>query len=734
LNARLITAVVLSTAVMLALGAATLLDPVPLGLSAEFFANDTESGAPAGSVLDTGPSTNHLITTWQRSPPESFSQRWTGAISPLRDGTYRFALDADTPAALLIDGQAVTTPIHLDAGGHQLQLHYAHRGGPIRLNFLWARDQEPLAPVPGWALRPRRIRSVPRLMARAALDRALALSEWIWVGLLVLAAAALARSGLAPARTWLARERAWPSLRWILAASLVLNLAGIWWGLPGSWVAIELKPHYVLDALSQHFSHGWYDAYPPVQFYLLSAVWSPLLLLSALDRLTFDGPVAYSALVVISRLVSIAMAGGFVAAACMCGSRAFGTRAGLIAAAIVAVTTPFLYYAKTANVDVPYLFWWALSMVFYLQLLESGRLRDYVLFAATAALSVCTKDQAYGLYLLAPFVIVAQIWRVERQAGAPRAWLRAVTDRRLVAAAATAGALFALAHNLLFNADGFMMHVRFITGPGSGAYRVYEPTLSGHLELLRTTVHLMERSMGWPFFVAGAIGLTLAIATPRLRRMATWLLVPVVSYYLGFINVILYNYDRFVLPMCFVLAIFGGLACDRLLALGVRCRYQVPSRAAIAGAFVYTLLYAATVDVLMIEDSRYAVERWMREHVRPRDLVAISGLHEYLPRIEDYHTEEIGTVAELRQEHPEYVVLNADYARAVPPETEWGQMIAGLERGTVGYRLIGRFRRASPWPWLPGGHPDLVGARQETIVFSTLRNINPTIEIFQRER
>jgi hypothetical protein len=734
LKSRIITAVVLSTAVMLTLGAATHLDPVPLGLSAEFFANDTESGAPAGTTIDTGPSTNHLISTWQGSPPESFSERWNGAVSPLRDGTYRFALDADTPATLLIDGQAVTAPIHLAAGGHQLQLHYAHRGGPMRLNFLWARDQAPLAPVSAWSLRPRKIRSVPRLMARAALDSALALSEWIWVGLLVLAAATLARSGLAATKRWIARACAWRSLRWILAASLALNLAGIWWGLPGSWVAIELKPPYILDALSRHFSHGWYDAYPPVQFYLLSAAWSPLLILSALDRLTFDGPVAYTVLVVLSRLTSIAMAGGFVAAACICGTRAFGTRAGLIAAAIVAVTTPFLYYAKTANVDVPYLFWWALSMMFYLQLLERGRLRDYVLFAAAATLSVCTKDQAYGLYLLAPFVIIEQIWRLERQAGAPRAWLRAVTDRRLVAAAATAGVLFALAHNLLFNADGFIAHVRFITGAGSGAYRVYEPTLSGHLQLLRTTIQLIEISMGWPFFVAGAIGLALAMATPRLRRMAIWLLVPVVSYYLGFINVILYNYDRFVLPMCFVLALFGGLACDRLLTLGAGYRYRSPSGAAIAAAFAYTLLYAATVDVLMIEDSRYAVERWMSGHVRSRDLVAISGLHEYLPRIEDYHTEDIGTVAELRQEHPEYVVLNADYARAVPPETDWGQMIAGLERGTVGYRLVGRFRRASPWPWLPGGHPDLVGERQETIVFSTLRNINPTIEIFQRER
>ena len=115
-------------------------------------------------------------------------------------------------------------------------------------------------------------------------------------------------------------------------------------------------------------------------------------------------------------------------------------------------------------------------MVFYLQLLETGRTRDYILFAAAATLSICTKDQAYGLYLLAPFVIVEQLWRVKREAGAAARVAAALTDRRLVAAAITSGGLFVLCHNLLFNTDGFMAHLRFITGPGSEAYRVYPPT------------------------------------------------------------------------------------------------------------------------------------------------------------------------------------------------------------------------------------------------------------------
>ena len=731
LQTTLIRALLVSSLLTLALAAAARLDPVPLGLRAE---RSTPAG-PVGStamLIDPAPSTNHVYAEWGGAPPQTFRETWTGEVSPLRDGVYRFEIHADGPAAIDLDGEPIAGPVHLTAGPHALLISYAHQAGPVQLDFLWARGNDALSPVPSWALRPHRIHSLPRLMARAAVDRALALSEWVWVGLLVLAAASLARAGLAGLRPWLRRTCDWPVLSRILLASLILNAAGLWWGLPGSWVAIELKPLYVLGALAQHFSHGWSDAYPPVHFYVLTAAWTPLLILSWFDRLTFDGIPGYTSLVVISRMVSLAMAAGIVAAACVCGTRLFGRRAGVIAAAGVALIAPFIYYAKTANVDVPYLFWWALSMIFYLQLLETGQLRDYVLFAAAATLSVCTKDQAYGLYLLPPLAIVEQIWRRNREAGVPRAFARALLDRRLITAAIASAVLFAVCHNLLFNTGGFLEHVRFITGPGSADYRVYEPTAAGRLALLLETLRLIQLSMGWPLCVAGVIGLVMALADVRLRRPAIWLLLPVVSYYLGFIEVILYNYDRFVIPMCVVLAIFGGYAWDRLLAAREPIRRL--GAAALAGALAYSVLYAATVDVLMIGDSRYQAERWLHAHVTPSDIIGVSGLREYLPRVEDLRPEDIDNIADLRQERPAYVVLNADYARAVPAESAWGQLIAGLQGGTIGYRRVETFRRGSPWPWLPGAHPDLVGPRRESLVFSTLRNINPTIEIFARER
>jgi hypothetical protein len=254
--------------------------------------------------------------------------------------------------------------------------------------------------------------------------------------------------------------------------------------------------------------------------------------------------------------------------------------------------------------------------------------------------------------------------------------------------------------------------------------------MAGHLELLRETARLIQISMGWPLFLVGVAGMGMALAASGTTRTAVWLIAPTASYYLAFINVILYNYDRFVIPMCFVLAIFAGYALDRLLSLPAPARRW--ATAAVGVAFGYTLLYAGTVDVLMIGDSRYAAERWVRARVGRNELIGVSGLREYLPRLDDLHLEDITTIDELRQESPKYVVLNADYANAVPEETAWGQMIAGLEHEGLGYRRVATFRRPSPWPWLPSGHPDLVGAREEKVVFSTLRNINPTIAIFQK--
>jgi len=723
-------------------GVARRLDSLPPGLTARYTAG-SRAPDPSRSLLTTvegPPWLTRLPEAWRGTQSQPFAATWSGLIAVPYDDTYVLAITADAGASLYVDGQPVFDQvaradarfgwgeIHLTRGAHAVFIEYAHLNGPPQFDFFWARHGAPPRSVPAWALRPRRV-GTARLLVSLLLSASVPALAWVWavvlVGVGITAGVAAARW----ARRILEHAGVWRELRWILAGSLVLTLLGIWWGLPEVWVPIELTPTAVADGWSRHYSHGWFDAYPPFHYYVLTAAISPVLTLREFAGVDLNTVAVYTTAILILRLVSAAASTGVVAAACLAGSRAFGRRAGLLASAAFALTTPFLYYAKTANVDVPYLFWFAVSIVFYLRMLDSLRLPDFILFAGAATLAVCTKDQAYGLYLLVPVVVVERMWRVNREDGRPWPFLRVFADLRIVAAVVTAAVLFAASHNFLFNFGGFVAHVRLIVGPASESYRVFESNAAGRWALFRLTIYLIRVSTGWPLFLVGTAGTALALMSPGVRRVSIWLIAPVVSYYLGFINVILYNYDRFVLPVCFVLAIFGGFAIDAVLTRSRGSRWVL---AVVAASFVYTFFYASTVDVLMVGDSRYEVRRWMTANIASNDLIGISENPELLPRLEGFRAKNISSIAELRNARPRYFILNSDYARAAEPGA-WGDLLRGLEQGTLEYHVRSRFRRPSPWPWLPGAHPDLVGRREEVVVFSVLRDINPLIEVFERE-
>jgi hypothetical protein len=351
-----------------------------------------------------------------------------------------------------------------------------------------------------------------------------------------------------------------------------------------------------------------------------------------------------------------------------------------------------------------------------MNLLRGDRTRDYIGLAVTAALAVCTKDQAYGLYLGMPVALVVSKG----------------LNRRMLLAGAVSIAVFLLADNVIFNFSGFVDHVRFIVGPGNEGYRVYEPTIAGRLQLLGMTLRLVKWTWGWPFLLMSAAGMALALRDGETRRAALWLLLTSITYYFSFIDVILYVYDRFTMPIALVLALFGGVAFERLLAAS-RAR---PARAAVAAAvFAYTLLYSSQVDILMLRDSRYSVERWLADQTftPPDDLIASDIIEPYLPRFGGYRVADVQTIHDLQMAAPKLFMLNVDYTRGERADSPAGAMIAALEAHTIGYTKVLRARTPSPWPWLPDAHPDLCGDRTEPVFVSNLRYINPTIEVFQHD-
>jgi len=520
-----------------------------------------------------------------------------------------------------------------------------------------------------------------------------------------------------------------PVLLALLAASLLLNAYGIDWGLPSphGWALDEILPASVLDGMGRAFSGGWYDKYPPFHYYLLAALYWPVLRSHGLTSAGAVPPEVYHSLFLIGRGLSLAMALGTVLLVYLCGRELLDRRASLLAAAMVALMVPFVFYGKLANLDVPYLFWWTLSLLFLLRSLKHHRRADYVLFAVTAVLAVCTKDQAYGLYVLTvPLLLVARSRHLRARSGA--AGLRAVFGHDVLLAAGIGLALFAVVQNLAWNREGVHAHFALITGPASRDFQEFPNDLAGHAALLGQTWRHVRFTLGTPSFLVCLLGLGASFLPRRRDPLLLALLVPGVSYYVFFIALVLYGYDRFTLPLGILLSFFGGRLLSQGLALG-----GGTARLAAAAALTllaYGLARGVSLDLLMVNDSRYAAEAWLREHAGPQALVGGVGPPEHLPRLDGLRWRVVGPRTDrLARTRPDYLVINADYGRRASEGTGEREIYDRLQREELGYALASehQFR----WPQILF-NMNALRESPEPSVLSNIGKVNPRVRVYRR--
>ena len=133
--------------------------------------------------------------------------------------------------------------------------------------------------------------------------------------------------------------------------------------------------------------------------------------------------------------------------------------------------------------------------------------------------AICTKDQAYALYLLPALAIAFHLWSSHRAAGRAHPLWETLTDCRLATAAVVSVGFLALCYNLAFNLEGILAHVRSITDTAA-VYQVFERNLAGRLALLRATTRLTAISMGWPLFFVSLVGVGLALSQTERRGTA----------------------------------------------------------------------------------------------------------------------------------------------------------------------------------------------------------------------
>ncbi len=445
-------------------------------------------------------------------------------------------------------------------------------------------------------------------------------------------------------RSWDWRATARDPMTGILALALALRLVGLGWGLPGSdgWDEDGVAPRDFLAAVYQTYDPGGdFYVYPPVHLVLLTLVHLPFLVYTLARAPSFEPqaliahmvqvptmtPLAYGA-----RLVSVGLSVATIWALAKTAELLAGRRAALFAALTLALNATATYYGHTTNLESAYLCWASFAALAFTRLFVLRDTRHLRAAIALATVAIGTKDQAYALFLLA-VPSAAGLWFLTDPW--PRDHRRALARTLLVTAAVALVALVVV-DGALTNPVGFRKRIAFLLGTGSQDHAYYSNDWAGRWQLLRDAASYVERYYPRAFLGPLAVGLGVAaMRSVRERRNLAAFAFPLLVVFSTFVT---FNFTarrtehRFLLPHSLMLAVYMGIGFDALVA-------WIPARARKLGGLLlvgpvaaWGLFRCVAVDVELLNDPRYAVERFLAEHVAPGDTIEVHGFNVYLPR------------------------------------------------------------------------------------------------------
>lgn len=449
-------------------------------------------------------------------------------------------------------------------------------------------------------------------------------------------------------------------LFWILAIAAGLRLAGLAWGLPAAdgWDDDGFAPRNFLTALALTWKPGAFFTYPPLHAILLAVPALPVAVWALAQAPSFSPhdiittitqPHYMTYFAVVGRLVSLAMSLGIIWTISQMAKLVVGPRASLFAAGAASLNVALTYYGQVSNLDVPYLFWGLLSLLWCMRAVVEERPRNFWLAALFAAAAVATKDQAYALFLLSLPLFLTGWFVFERW---PRSHAGQVA-KTLLPAALVALFLLLLVDGALTNMSGFVRRLAFLTGPASKDYAEYVAGPSGWLALTGDMLRYFARDYGLLPMVLAATGLVLHLLRARgSARLAGLLpLLAMLSFTICFNFAALRSDDRFLMPQGLLASFYIGLAVEAL-AFAAQGWVRLAGRALVAVTALLALHWCVAVNAALLLDPRYDAEAWMAAHVLPGDTIETYGQNCFLPRFpRDAEVWRVG-VAPLNRRNP----------------------------------------------------------------------------------
>lgn len=525
----------------------------------------------------------------------------------------------------------------------------------------------------------------------------------------------------------------------LLVAFLSYGFA-IWWGVPTeqNWAVDALEPLSILRG-------EWYQPYPPLHRYVLWVLFFPLQLLDQLGWIEIENSLLMASLLkLLGRALSVLMGVGIISNLYFISKDLSKSElAALLTAACALGIAPLVYYNKNLNVETPYIYWFSLALLFYIRALQKARPGDYLGFGISAAFSVCTKDQAYGLFLLPIVCLMVEGFSNSKQRSPQKSLLGHLFNSQFCLLSLGGIIPFVFIHNILLDPASFLEHLDNLNTAG---YQVLEAAdrpqygITEHLELFQRFWLDIQFNMGKPLFYASLLATVGCFLNRQKQRLAIYLAAPALSYYLFFISVVLYSRDRFVIPVCLILCLFIGWFWHDVITSSSKHQKKIVSAGALL-VLAYSWLYANSINVLMLQDARYQTERWMKRQMPADSVVGHVGIITYHPRI-SFITQPEGVflgpkdlLSEEQLKDLDYVILSSGFSKQrFPSDSLEYQGFQKLENGEAGYKLVFSHQSTPLFNLLDipqSSAKEFGNPRHKT---GNLNKINPKISIYQRQQ
>ena len=417
--------------------------------------------------------------------------------------------------------------------------------------------------------------------------------------------------------TW---NRAAPMLA-VLGVGFGLRWAGMGWGLPFAFQPEETSI-YVRWAMELALHDQWNPHYfqnPSLLIYLFGIEFSGLFALARVLQMGQDSGDLYmmfrgeqDLFYGVARLNSVLFATATLFVVYLIARRLWSERAGLVAAALLAVNFLDVRNSQYAVNDVPSTFFLVLSFYFALRISEEGRLRHYLLAGLMAGLAASTK---YNAGVVVVSVAVAHWVRSGGLAGSVRPWHlgRLVLSAMAALGGFVGGTPFSVIDFPDFR-DGFLSQLELGGSAWSG--QSAEPTA---LQFLAGVV----QGAGVVASLLALLGVFVLLARDR-KRAALVLSFPLC--YFAFMSAMELFFVRWVVPFMPFVAILAARGLEEVARWMPLRNRRLVAVALVLLAALQPAIYSLRLDWLVHQkDTRQEANEWAERNLPRGSKIAVEA-------------------------------------------------------------------------------------------------------------